>query len=82
MHVFMHRGDGYKGKRTSAESQGSHDAYSAFILALFTEMYGFPLTINLLSGWLSSKFPGVDFFAHDSGHLLKVMFGWGCSLFC
>jgi methanethiol S-methyltransferase len=51
-------------------------AYSAFIVALFTEMYGFPLTIYLLSGWLSSRFPGVDFLAHDSGHLLEVMFGW------
>ena len=48
----------------------------AFLVALFTEMYGFPLTIYLLSGWLSSKFPGVDFLAHDSGHLLEVMFGW------
>ncbi len=52
-------------------------AYSAFILALFTEMYGFRVNlIYLLSGWLSSKFPGIDFFAHDSGHLLEVMFGW------
>ena len=39
-------------------------------------MYGFPLTIYLLSGWLTSRFPGVDFLAHDSGHLLEVMFGW------
>ena len=61
--------------RTSQDWR-SLGAYSAFILALFTEMYGFPLTIYLLSGWLSSKFPGIDFFAHDSGHLLEVMFGW------
>jgi protein-S-isoprenylcysteine O-methyltransferase Ste14 len=54
----------------------SFGAFSAFIVALFTEMYGFPLTIYLLSGWLSSKFPGVDFFSHDAGHLLEVMFGW------
>jgi len=54
----------------------SFGAFSAFLIALFTEMYGFPLTIYLLSGWLTSKFPGVDFLAHDAGHLLEVMFGW------
>jgi protein-S-isoprenylcysteine O-methyltransferase Ste14 len=61
--------------RTSRDWR-SLGAYSAFIVALFTEMYGFPLTLYLLSGWLSSRFPGVDFLAHDSGHLLEVMFGW------
>ena len=54
----------------------SFGAFSAFLVALFTEMYGFPLTIYLLSGWLSSRFPGVDWFAHDSGHLLEMLFGW------
>ena len=50
--------------------------YSAFIVALFAEMYGYPLTIYLLSGWLAQRFPGVDFLAHDAGHLLEAMFGW------
>jgi len=55
-------------------------AFSAFIVALFTEMYGFPLTIYLLSGWLESRYPEIDFLSHDAGHLLEVilqaLFGW------
>jgi len=54
----------------------SFGTFSAFIVALFTEMYGFPLTIYLLSGWLGNRYPGVDFMSHDAGHLLEVMFGW------
>lgn len=50
--------------------------YSAFIVALFTEMYGFPLTIYFLSGWLTEKFPDVNWLSHDAGHLLEMMFGW------
>jgi methanethiol S-methyltransferase len=63
-------------KPQSTRDWRSFGAFSAFIVALFTEMYGFPLTIYLLSGWLQSRFPGVDWFAHDSGHLLEIIFGW------
>jgi protein-S-isoprenylcysteine O-methyltransferase Ste14 len=50
--------------------------FSAFLVALFTEMYGFPLTIYLLSGWLTSRFPGVNWLSHDAGHLLEETVGW------
>jgi len=54
----------------------SFGAFSAFLVALFTEMYGFPLTIYFLSGWLQSNYPDIDWFAHDAGHLLEMLFGW------
>jgi protein-S-isoprenylcysteine O-methyltransferase Ste14 len=38
-------------------------------------MYGFPLTIYLLSGWLMRRYPGVDLFAHNNGHLWETLLG-------
>lgn len=54
----------------------SFGAFSAFLVALFTEMYGFPLTIYFLSGWLQSNYPEVNWLSHDAGHLLEMLFGW------
>ncbi|GIX47169.1 MAG: isoprenylcysteine carboxyl methyltransferase [Candidatus Tectimicrobiota bacterium] len=45
----------------------------AFIIALYAEMYGFPLTLYLLSGWLGLDIPWL----HQSGHLWATLFGWG-----
>src|ERR671925_2072137 len=59
----------------TARDWRSFGAFSAFLLALFTEMYGFPLTIYLLSGWLLRQYPGVDLFAHSSGHLWETLLG-------
>ncbi len=60
----------------TARDWRSFGAFSGFLLALFTEMYGFPLTIYLLSGWLGSRYPGVDLFSHDAGHLWHTLLGW------
>jgi protein-S-isoprenylcysteine O-methyltransferase Ste14 len=63
-------------KPQTARDWRSFSAFSAFLVALFAEMYGFPLTIYFLSGWLQSRFPDIDWFSHDAGHLLEIMFGW------
>lgn len=45
----------------------------AFIIALYGEMYGFPLTIYMLTTFLPIKIPLV----HDSGHLWAALLGYG-----
>lgn len=54
----------------------SFGGFSAFVIALFTEMYGFPLTIYLFSGWLQHRYPGIDIYSHDAGHLWPTLFSW------
>lgn len=58
----------------------SMGATLAFFVALFTEMYGFPLTIYILTGILGSKYPALNPFSHASGHLWLVLFGGGTSM--
>jgi protein-S-isoprenylcysteine O-methyltransferase Ste14 len=60
----------------TARDWRSFGAFTAFLVALFTEMYGFPLTIYLLSGWLQRRYPGLDFLTHDAGHLWDTLLGW------
>jgi len=47
----------------------------AFIIALYAEMYGFPLTIYVLTGFLHIDIPMV----HSSGHLWATLLGYGAA---
>jgi len=49
--------------------------FSAFVVALFTEMYGYPLTVYLLTGPLAGLVPGVNL-SHNAGHLWTDLIGW------
>ena len=60
----------------TARDWRSFGAFTGFLVALFAEMYGFPLTIYLLSGWLGRRYPGLDLLSHDVGHLWETLLGW------
>ena len=62
----------------------SMGVFAAFLVALFTEMYGFPLTIYLLTSYLGSRYPVVNPFSHDAGNLWAMLLGgstWLSGLF-
>ncbi len=55
----------------------SFGVFTAFVVALFTEMYGFPLTIYILTAVLGTRYPALNPFSHASGHLWITLLGGG-----
>jgi methanethiol S-methyltransferase len=49
--------------------------FIGFVVALFTEMYGLPLTIYFLSQWLGASYPVLNPFSHTHGHHWLVLLG-------
>jgi hypothetical protein len=49
--------------------------FIGFIVALFSEMYGLPLTIYFLTQWLGVSYPVLNPFSHTHGHLWLVFLG-------
>lgn len=49
--------------------------FSIFIVALFAEMYGFPLTLYVLLPLLGGGYSAVDPLSHDAGHLWRTLLG-------
>lgn len=62
-------------KPRGSDEWRSMGVVTAFLVALFAEMYGFPLTIFMLTSWLGDAYPALNPFSHKLGHLWVVVFG-------
>lgn len=56
-------------------------AFIAFIVALFSEMFGYPLTIYILTSVLGKNYPVLDPLSHANGHLWVTLAGGSPVLF-
>jgi protein-S-isoprenylcysteine O-methyltransferase Ste14 len=62
-------------KPTTKKDWRTLGAFAAFMVALFSEMFGFPLTIYFLTSILGNKYPVLDPFTHLNGHLWVAFAG-------
>lgn len=53
----------------------SFGIFTAFLVALFTEMFGIPLTIYILVSIMGKGYPAANPFSHPAGHLLLTFLG-------
>ncbi|OGO30784.1 MAG: hypothetical protein A2Z29_03785 [Chloroflexi bacterium RBG_16_56_11] len=53
----------------------SMGTFGAFTVALFTEMYGFPLSVYVLTSVLGNRYPVTNPFTHTNGNLWAVFLG-------
>jgi methanethiol S-methyltransferase len=68
-------------KPTTKRDWRTLGAFSAFIVALFSEMFGYPLTIYILTSLLGKKYPVFDPFSHVNGHLWVALAGGSSTLY-
>ncbi len=54
----------------------SFTLFSVFVIDHFIEMYGFPFTMYLFSGWLSKLYPAMNLYSHMNGHLFHTLLGF------
>lgn len=46
-----------------------------FVTALFTKMYGVPLTLYVASGWFQPRLPGIEWLSHWTDRLFQDLLG-------
>lgn len=68
-------------KPTTKRDWRTLGAFVAFMVALFSEMFGFPLTIYFLTSLLGNKYPVLDPFTHLNGHLWVALAGGSPTLY-
>lgn len=68
-------------KPTTKRDWRTLGAFTGFMVALFSEMFGYPLTIYILTSILGKNYPVLDPFDHINGHLWVALTGGSPILF-